>query len=161
VRRFLVTANIISTSPILVTLMMQASCSSETSVLIRATRRKFQEDGILHSHRRENIIPNNIYSGFNLILSVSLTLLTELGLGIHSASNRNKHQSRNSIYFWGIESGLCVRLNSKPSVGQIWDPQHLITSDASTACYGDSFTSLHSVLDTDRNRRVHRQSKVI
>jgi hypothetical protein len=33
-----------------------ASISSETSVLTRAERRHIQEDVILHSHRRENLI---------------------------------------------------------------------------------------------------------
>jgi hypothetical protein len=35
--------------------MMEAIYSSEMSVLTRATRRKIAEDGILHSHRRENL----------------------------------------------------------------------------------------------------------
>jgi hypothetical protein len=35
--------------------MMEALLSSETSVLIRATRRKIPEGGILHSHRRDNL----------------------------------------------------------------------------------------------------------
>jgi hypothetical protein len=39
VRRLLVTANVVLSSPILVTLMKEALSSSETSVLIRATRR--------------------------------------------------------------------------------------------------------------------------
>jgi hypothetical protein len=50
----LVTANV-SNSPILVTLMMQAIRSSESSVLIKDTRRYIREDGILHSHRRGNL----------------------------------------------------------------------------------------------------------
>jgi hypothetical protein len=39
VSRLLVTANVVPSSPILVTLMKEALSSSETSVLTRATRR--------------------------------------------------------------------------------------------------------------------------
>jgi hypothetical protein len=37
------------------TLKMEAIRSSETSVNTRSTRRHIPEDGILHSHRRENL----------------------------------------------------------------------------------------------------------
>jgi hypothetical protein len=55
VRQLLVTAKVFTSLPILATIMMEALLSSETSVLTRATRRTHPEDGIIHSHRRENL----------------------------------------------------------------------------------------------------------
>jgi hypothetical protein len=65
VHRLLVTANV-PTTPILVTLVMEALSSSETSVLRTATRRSITEDAILHSHRRENLKSYIVLTGWTL-----------------------------------------------------------------------------------------------
>jgi hypothetical protein len=72
VRRLLVTANAVPSSPILLTVMMEALSSSETSVLTRATRRNIPEDFILHSHRRENLkscINNKLLNSYLTLFS--------------------------------------------------------------------------------------------
>jgi hypothetical protein len=51
---------------ILITLMMEALGSSETSVLTTGTRRNIPEDGILHSQRRENLKSYIAFTGWTL-----------------------------------------------------------------------------------------------
>jgi hypothetical protein len=66
VRRLLVTPSIVSSSPILVLLMMEALSSLETSVHIGATRRNIAEDNILHSHCRRNLRSYTALTGWTL-----------------------------------------------------------------------------------------------
>jgi hypothetical protein len=54
-RQLLITANVVPSSPIFVTLMMEALHFSETLIPTRATWRNIAEDGILHSPHHENV----------------------------------------------------------------------------------------------------------
>jgi hypothetical protein len=62
----LVTASIVPSSPILVTLMKEALRSSITSVLTRAIWNNISEDAILHSHYREYLKSYIALTGWTL-----------------------------------------------------------------------------------------------
>jgi hypothetical protein len=64
--RLLVTANIVPSSLILITLMMEGLRSFETSALAAATLHQIPEDGILHSHRRGNLKSYIALTGWTL-----------------------------------------------------------------------------------------------
>jgi hypothetical protein len=87
-RRLLVTANIAS-SPILVTLLMEALGSSETSVPTRATQRNIPEDGILHSHNCEDL------KSYKLIHVAILSVIVSVG-----ASGLPSHHRLRCHFHW-------------------------------------------------------------
>jgi hypothetical protein len=62
----IIIANVVASSPVLVTLMMVAIPSSETSVHTKATRRNTPEDDIVPSHCRENLKSYIALTGWDL-----------------------------------------------------------------------------------------------
>jgi hypothetical protein len=72
-RVLLVTANVVPSLPILSSLLMKATRSSEMSVPTWATRRHIPEDGFLHSHWGENLksYTNSFASVFSQLLQYS------------------------------------------------------------------------------------------
>jgi hypothetical protein len=106
VRRMLVRASVVPSSPIRVTLMNEALSSSETQVLTWATRRNISGDTILHSHRRGNlksyIYPITLRS--IIILSTRLSLGIPTGL-IYSVSQEECVRIREDVRY--VKAGRC------------------------------------------------------
>jgi hypothetical protein len=92
----LVTASVVPTSPNLDTLVMAATRSSETSVLTRGIRRNVPEDGILHSHRTENLESYKALTGWVLQRRRNVSVVKyELGFYIPEDGILHSHSHEN------------------------------------------------------------------
>jgi hypothetical protein len=139
----LVTASVVSSSPILVTLPMEAVLSSETPVLTMVIRCNIPDDSILHSDRRGNIrsyLPNLCSHTISLGLTHHLKEMCARNITWSRAPPALKTVNLTAIY--------------ESIIRGMWDPQRLTTVWNSTACYRDRLTSF---IFNMRGRRIYEE----
>jgi hypothetical protein len=95
-KQLLITANVVPSSLMFLTLMIEAICSSETSLHTRATRRQILEDGMLHNHRREILKSCGELTGWALYWRRNVSSVRcELGLFIPEEGILHRHRREN------------------------------------------------------------------
>jgi hypothetical protein len=109
------TANVVLSSLIVFTLMMEAIRPSEKSVLAWVTRRHIPEDGILHSHRLENLK--------SYVITI---LLSEPTYGSSSTSKNN-------------ENSIC---QSDPTSTYLSHPENTVSTETVKLCVYISTSSM-------------------
>jgi hypothetical protein len=108
VRRLLVTANVVPSLPILITLTMEALRSSETSVLTRARLSSIPEDAILHSHCRENLKSYMALTGWTLYWRSNLSPVNyEMGFYIPEDDILYSHRCENLKSYFSLLCFTC------------------------------------------------------
>jgi hypothetical protein len=95
VLQLLVTANAVPSSPILVTLVMEAVLPTETSALTRATRRNIPEDGILQKCFLFKRSDNSAHT--SLLHKVTVEYCGTLGRFADGPAFQRKHHVRVTV----------------------------------------------------------------
>jgi hypothetical protein len=108
----LVTADVVPTSLIVVNPMMEAICSSETLILIRVTWHNIPDNGILHSHRRENLKSYNI---LYLIHSIDWIMPQAMG--------------KKPVQLVQIDRACPYLLTREQTQGRIYKPSGVVKTD--------------------------------
>jgi hypothetical protein len=162
--------------------MMEALCSSETPVLTRAGWHNIPEDGILHSHRHENLTPYNIQFCHKNVYSRTIkiqihitdriqTVRAKFIVGMYKGNNKTLCLSY--IYFWGVHkekmliqysshhqclnywNKFCVRSGQKYHICQMWLQVFLKVHKGINNAFTYKFSNISVILKDVINKCWH------